>query len=90
MPMKDLVPYIIVQVIRAIAAAAVLYLIASGRPGFETGGFAANGYGEHSPGGYGVVSAFITETVLTFIFLFVILAVTAIPRRRPSRPLSSG
>jgi aquaporin Z len=56
-PASNLIPYIVVQVVGAIAAAAVLYLVASGKAGFELGGFAANGYGEHSPGGYSLVSA---------------------------------
>ncbi|MEX0274395.1 MAG: aquaporin Z [Flavobacteriaceae bacterium] len=73
---KDLVPYIVAQVLGAIVGAGVIYLIASGKPGFEIGGFASNGYGEHSPGGYSMVSALVAEIVLTFIFLFVILGAT--------------
>lgn len=73
---KELVPYIIAQVMGGIAGAAILYLMASGKPGFDIGGFAANGYGEHSPGGYNLISALITEIVMTFIFLFVILGTT--------------
>lgn len=73
---KDLIPYIIAQVLGAIAGAGILYLIASGKPGFETGGFAANGYGEHSPGGYSMLAAMVTEVVLTFMFLIVILGAT--------------
>ncbi len=73
---KDVVPYILSQVMGGIAGAAILYMIATGKAGFEIGGFAANGYGEHSPGGYGMTSALITEIVLTFIFLFVILGST--------------
>ena len=69
---SELVPYWIAQVAGAIVAAIVLYLIASGKPGFEVGGFAANGFGEHSPGGYSLVSALITEVVMTFMFLIVI------------------
>jgi aquaporin Z len=64
-------------VIGAVAAAAVLYLIASGKAGFNlSGGFASNGYGEHSPGGYSLTAALITEVVMTFIFLLVILGST--------------
>ncbi len=73
---KDVAPYIIAQVLGGIAGGLILYLIASGKPGFEVGGFAANGYGEHSPGGYSMLSALITEVVMTFIFLFVILGST--------------
>lgn len=64
---KDLLPYIVAQVIGAISAAAVLYLIASGKAGFDatTSGFASNGFGEHSPGGYNIVSALVIEIVLT-------------------------
>ena len=75
-PAKDLIPYIIAQVIGAIAAAGVLYLIASGKPGFEVGGFASNGYGELSPGGYSMQAALICEVVLTFFFVFIIMGST--------------
>lgn len=73
---KDLLPYILVQVLGAIAGATILYLIASGKPGFELGGFAANGYGEHSPGGYSMTAALVTEVVMTFFFLIIILGTT--------------
>lgn len=73
---KELFPYIIAQLLGAIAGAAILLLIAQGKPGFEIGGFAANGFGEHSPAGYSMLSAFATELVLTFIFLFIILGAT--------------
>ncbi len=73
---KDLLPYIIAQVLGGIAGAGVLYLIASGKAGFELGGFAANGYGEHSPDGYNMLSAFVTEVVMTFMFLIIILGAT--------------
>ncbi|MFD2246449.1 aquaporin Z [Pontibacter ruber] len=73
---KELLPYIIAQVTGAIVGAGILYLIATGKPEFETGGFAANGYGEHSPGGYSLVAALVTEVVLTFMFLFIILGST--------------
>ncbi|WP_343033442.1 aquaporin Z [Maribacter luteus] len=73
---KELVPYIVAQVMGGIAGAGILYTIASGQPGFELGGFAANGYAEHSPGGYSVMAALVTEIVMTFIFLFVILGAT--------------
>jgi len=74
---KDLIPYIIAQVVGAIAAGGVLYLIASGKSGFDlAGGFASNGYGEHSPGGYSLLSALVCEVVLTMVFLFVIMGTT--------------
>jgi aquaporin Z len=75
---RDVLPYIIVQVVGAIVAAAVIYVIASGKAGFSTaGGFASNGYGEHSPGGYPLLSALVCEFVLTFMFLMIILGSTA-------------
>lgn len=73
---KKLLPYIIAQLLGAVAGAGILYLIASGKPGFELGGFASNGYGEHSPGGYSMMSALIMEIVMTFGFLIVILGAT--------------
>jgi aquaporin Z len=73
---KDLLPYIVAQVLGGIAGAGILYLIASGKSGFELGGFAANGYGAHSPGGYGMLSALVCEVVMTFMFLMVILGAT--------------
>lgn len=74
---KNVVGYIIAQVIGAIAAGGVLYLIASGKAGFDaSAGFASNGFGEHSPGGYTMLAALITEVVMTAIFLFIIMGVT--------------
>ena len=73
---KDLLPYIVAQVLGGILGAGVLYLIASGKAGFELGGFAANGYGEHSPGGYSLLAALVTEVVMTFMFLIIILGAT--------------
>src|SRR6185503_12512939 len=76
-PTGQIVPYIIAQVVGAIVAAAVLYLIASGAPGFDAAkGFAANGYGDHSPGQYGLFSCLIAEIVLTMMFVFIIMAST--------------
>src|SRR5438046_3283810 len=73
----DVVPYILAQVIGAIAAAAVLWLIASSQPGWVPGGFAANGYGALSPGKYGLAGCFLTEVVMTFFFLFIIIGTTS-------------
>ena len=74
---KELVPYIIAQVLGGIAAGGVLYLIASGKAGFDVAaGFASNGYGEHSPGGYSLFAAFITEVVMTLMFLIIIMGAT--------------
>jgi aquaporin Z len=73
---KELLPYICSQVLGGIAGAGVLYLIASGKPGFELGGFAANGFGAHSPDGYSMNAALVTEIVMTFMFLIIILGAT--------------
>lgn len=76
-PTSDLLPYIISQVIGAIAGAGVLYVIASGRSSFRlSDGLASNGYGEHSPGGYSLVACLVAEVVMTFIFLMIILGST--------------
>jgi len=75
-PAGEAVPYIIVQVLGAIAAAGILYVIASGKAGFEVGGFAANGFDDHSPGKYNMNAALVCEFVMTFFFLVVILGAT--------------
>jgi len=80
-PRRDIPAYVVVQVGGAIAAAVTLFVIASGKPGFELGRFAANGFGEHSPDGYSLTASLITEVVLTFMFLIVILGATH--RRAP-------
>jgi len=81
-PASDLLPYVIAQVAGGIAGAAVLYIIASGKSGFDLGGgFASNGYGAHSPGGYSMVACLVAEIVLTFMFLMIILGAT--DRRAP-------
>lgn len=74
---SELVPYILAQVLGAVTAGGVLYLIASGKAGFElSAGFASNGYGEHSPGGYSMTAALVTEVVMTMMFLIVIMGAT--------------
>ena len=73
---SELGPYVIAQVLGGIAGGAVLYVIASGQAGFETAGFASNGFGEHSPGGYSMMAALICEIVMTFMFLIIILGAT--------------
>ncbi len=73
---KEIAPYIIAQVLGATVAATILYMIASGKPGFDMGGFAANGYGDHSPDGYNMIAALVCEIVMTFMFLIVILGAT--------------
>lgn len=88
---KELVPYIVSQVLGAIAAGGVLYIIASGQAGFDaSGGFASNGYGEHSPGGYSMAAALVAEVVMTAMFLFIILGAT--DERAPSgmAPIAIG
>jgi aquaporin Z len=82
MKTQDVLPYIVAQVLGGVVAAGVLYAIASGKPGFDADqGFAANGFGDHPPDGYNLGAAFLTEIVLTFVFLVVIFAVT-----RPQAP----
>jgi aquaporin Z len=88
---KDVLPYVVAQVLGAVAGAGVLYVIASGRVGFDlSGGFASNGYGAHSPGGYSAESAFVAEMILTFMFLMIIQGAT--DRRAPQgfAPIAIG
>jgi aquaporin Z len=75
-PMADLPYYVVAQVLGGIAGAGVLYVIATGKPGFELGGFAANGFAENSPGGYSMEACLVAELVLTFMFLIIILGST--------------
>lgn len=88
---RDVIPYIVAQVAGAIVAAGILYVIASGKAGFSlSGGFAANGYGEHSPGGYSLLSAMVGEFVMTFFFLTVILGATNKRAPQPSAGVAIG
>jgi aquaporin Z len=90
-PGQDLLPYIIAQVLGGIAGAGILYIIATGRPGFDlAGGFASNGYGEHSPGGYSLAAGLVTEIVMTFGFLFVILGSTHGKAPKGFAPIAIG
>ncbi|OBT15896.1 aquaporin Z [Vibrio sp. UCD-FRSSP16_10] len=87
---KEVVPYIVAQVIGGIIAGGVLYIIATGKAGADIGGFATNGYGEHSPHGYSMLAALVTEITLTAVFLFVIMGAT--DKRAPAglAPLAIG
>ena len=87
---KDLLPYIVAQIIGGIIGAGVLYVIATGKPGFELGGFAANGYGAHSPGGYSMQAALVTEVVMTFMFLIIIMGATHTKAAKGFAGLSIG
>ncbi|HEX5036371.1 MAG TPA: aquaporin Z [bacterium] len=88
---SDLIPYIVVQVAGAVAAAGVLYVIASGKAGFDVAaGMASNGFGDHSPGGYSLESGFITEAVMTFMFLIIILGATDVRAPQGFAPIAIG
>ena len=90
-PASDLIPYIVVQVLGGIAGAGILYVIASGQAGFDVhAGFAANGYGEHSPGHYGLPAALVSEVVMTFGFLFVIMGSTHGSAPKGFAPIAIG
>ena len=90
-PASDLLPYIVAQVLGGIAGASVLYVIASGKAGFSvTAGFAANGYGAHSPGLYSLLACLVAETVLTFMFLMIILGSTDKRAPKGLAPLAIG
>jgi aquaporin Z len=87
---SELPGYIVAQVLGAIAAAGLLYVVAGGAPGFELGGFAANGYDEHSPGKYSMVSAFIMEALMTCFFLIIILGSTSKKAPAGFAPIAIG
>jgi aquaporin Z len=89
-PASEFLPYVVAQLLGGIAGAGTLFVIASGKPGFELGGFASNGYGAHSPGGYSLVSCLVAEVVLTFFFLMIIMGST--DKRAPSgfAPIAIG
>jgi aquaporin Z len=90
-PAREVVPYVVAQVVGAILGAGTLYLIASGKPGFDVhAGFASNGYAEHSPGGYALSSAFIAEVVLTLAFLVIILGATDERAPKGFAPIAIG
>ncbi|HUO21361.1 MAG TPA: aquaporin Z [Caulobacteraceae bacterium] len=90
-PAKDVLFYIVAQVLGAIAGASILYVIASGRTGFDPStGFAANGYDDHSPGGYSLAACFVTEVVMSFAFVFVIMGATHSKAPRALGPLAIG
>jgi aquaporin Z len=90
-PAREIIPYVIAQVVGAIAGAAILYAIATGKAGFDmTGGFASNGYGDHSPGHYSLLACAISEIVMTFGFLIVILGSTHGSAPRGFAPLAIG
>ncbi len=90
MPAGDLPAYVVTQVVAAVAAGAMLYLIASGKAGFAAGGFASNGYGDRSPGGYSMLSGLLIEILLTGVFVFIILAVTSPGAPAGFAPISIG
>ena len=89
-PKNEILPYIVAQVIGAMVGAGILYVVATGKAGADIGGFATNGYGEHSPGGYSMMAGLLTEIVATAFFLFVILGSTGGKANLGFAPISIG
>ena len=90
-PAKELIPYIVAQVIGGVAGAFILYVIASGAAGFDVAaGFASNGYNEHSPGGYSLLAALVCEVVMTFMFLMIIMGSTDERAPKGFAPIAIG
>jgi aquaporin Z len=90
-PANQLLPYIVAQVLGAVAAGGILFLIASGKAGFDvSAGFASNGYGAHSPGGYSLLAALLTEVVMTMMFLFIIMGATDKRAPKGFAPIAIG
>ncbi|MGA0570440.1 aquaporin Z [Variovorax sp. VNK109] len=90
-PGRELLPYVVAQVAGAVIAGAVLYVVASGKAGFDvTAGFASNGFGEHSPGGYSMQAALVTEVIMTAMFLFIILGATSRSAPAGFAPIAIG
>jgi aquaporin Z len=90
-PAKDVLPYIVAQVLGGLVGATVLFMIATGKAGFDlSAGFAANGYGEHSPGGYSLMSGLISEIVMTFMFLLIIMGATDESAPKGFAPIAIG
>jgi aquaporin Z len=90
-PAKDVLPYIVAQVLGGLVGATILFMIATGKAGFDlSAGFAANGYGEHSPGGYSLISGLISEIVMTFMFLLIIMGATDDRAPKGFAPIAIG
>jgi aquaporin Z len=90
-PVRDLIPYVVAQVLGGAAGAGILYIIASGQPGFDVqAGFAANGFGEHSPGGYSLMACLVCEVLMTFAFVFVIMGATHGAAPKGFAPIAIG
>lgn len=89
-PVSHVLPYIFIQVVAAVAAAGALYVVASGKPGFELGGFASNGFGDLSPGKYSLLACALIETLLTFFFILIITGATSVRAPAGFAPIAIG